>query len=257
MCMQNLQTTLKRGTPDDYALARKLSEEAIALDPEYPAPYHILALTHLVDAILGTSKSPPKSMGKAFKLAQKAVAMDDSLAPSHHILGMVYRFKRELEKAIADLDMTVATTAKTRDARVEYTVGSALPNLIRSKGKAVHKIGLVFGREESGLTNEEIRICDLVSSIPMKVPYPSLNLGQSVMLYAYIMASAHMANHSSTAPSMNEEGFRAMMDKSEKLLKELDMDTNPALYHRILERIASLGEDDIHLVHSILNRLLK
>jgi tRNA/rRNA methyltransferase len=163
----------------------------------------------------------------------------------------------DLEKAIADLDMIVATTAKTRHARVEYIVGSALPDLIRSKGKAVHKIGLVFGREESGLTNEEIRICDLVSSIPMKVTYPSLNLGQSVMLYAYIMASAHMANHSSTAPSMNEEGFRAMMDKSEKLLKELDMDTNPALYHRILERIASLGEDDIHLVHSILNRLLK
>jgi adenylate cyclase len=99
---------LARGTPEDYALARKLSEEAIALDPEYPTPYHILALTHLMEAILGTSKSPRNSIGKAFKLAQKAVAMDDSDAPSHHILGMVYRFKRELEKAIAEGERAVA-----------------------------------------------------------------------------------------------------------------------------------------------------
>jgi len=162
-----------------------------------------------------------------------------------------------LEQAISDLDLTVATTAKTRDARVEYIAGSALPDLIRSKGKAVHKIGLVFGREESGLTNEEIRMCDLVSSIPMKVPYPSLNLGQSVMLYAYIMASVDMTDQSRTHPSINEEGFRAMMDKAERLLKELEIGANPALFHRIRERLAALGEDDIHLVHSILNRLLK
>ena len=162
-----------------------------------------------------------------------------------------------LEQAIKDLDLTVATTSKRRDARVEYTQGSALPDLIRSKGKAVQKIGLVFGREESGLTNEEIRMCDMVSSIPMKSPYPSLNLGQSVMVYAYIMAHAQPGDPSGTSHSMNEEGFRAMMEKSKRLLKELEIDSNPALFHRIQERLASLGEDDIHLLHTILNRLLK
>jgi tRNA/rRNA methyltransferase len=162
-----------------------------------------------------------------------------------------------LKQAICDMDITVATTAKTRDARVEYIDGSLLPDLLRSKGQAVKRIGLVFGREESGLTNEEIRMCDMVSSIPMKVSYPSLNLGQSVMIYAYLMASATLADHPVANPSTDQEGFRAMMDKSERLLKELGIDNHPALYHRILERLASLGEDDIHLVHSILNRLLK
>ena len=56
---------LTRGTPEDYALARKLSEEAIALDPEYPAPYNILAWTHITDALLGRSKSPRNSIDKA------------------------------------------------------------------------------------------------------------------------------------------------------------------------------------------------
>jgi tRNA/rRNA methyltransferase len=162
-----------------------------------------------------------------------------------------------LKEAIADLDMTVATTAKARDARVEYFSASEVPGMIQSKGSTVNKIGLVFGREESGLTNDEIRMCDLVSTIPMKGSYPSLNLGQSVMIYAYLMASFERANSESTIHSLDQEGFRAMMDKSKKVLKELDIERNPALFNRILERLATLGEDDIHLLHSILNRYLK
>jgi tRNA/rRNA methyltransferase len=162
-----------------------------------------------------------------------------------------------LQEAIADLDMTVATTAKTRNTRVEYFSVSEVPGMIQSKGSTVNKIGLVFGREESGLTNDEIRMCDLVSSIPMKGSYPSLNLGQSVMIYAYLMASFERAKSESTSHSLDQEGFRAMMDKSKKVLKELDIERNPALFNRILERLATLGEDDIHLLHSILNRYLK
>jgi len=162
-----------------------------------------------------------------------------------------------LKEAIADLDMTVATTAKTRNTRVEYFSASEVPGMIQSKGSTVNKIGLVFGREESGLTNDEIRECDLVSSIPMKGSYPSLNLGQSVMIYAYLMASLERAESGSTSHLLDQEGFRAMMDKSKKVLKELDIERNPALHNRILERLASLGEDDIHLLHSILNRYLK
>jgi len=162
-----------------------------------------------------------------------------------------------LKQAIADLDMTVATTAKTRDVRVEYLGASEIPGMIRSKGSSVEKIGLVFGREESGLTNDEIRMCDLVSSIPMKGSYPSLNLGQSVMIYAYLMASFEWTQPEPALQALDQEGFRAMIDKSTKVLKDLDIDNNPALYNRILERLASLGEDDIHLLHSILNRYLK
>ena len=63
-----------------------------------------------------------------------------------------------LSEAIFDLDLTIATTAKTRDARVEYQSISEIPTIIRSKGVTVHNVGLVFGREASGLTNDEIRI---------------------------------------------------------------------------------------------------
>ncbi len=179
------------------------------------------------------------------------------LAPALDEILDVAQVFAGLQEAIADLDMTVATTAKTRNTRVEYFSVSEVPGMIQSKGSTVNKIGLVFGREESGLTNDEIRMCDLVSSIPMKGSYPSLNLGQSVMIYAYLMASFERAKSESTSHSLDKEGFRAMMDKSKKVLKELDIERNPALHNRILERLASLGEDDIHLLHSILNRYLK
>jgi adenylate cyclase len=96
-----------RGSYDDYILARQMCEEAIALDPEYPAPYVTLGWTHLLDAILGTSKSPRESMGRAFQLGQKALAMDDSSAWADGLLGNIYMFKRELEKAITKLERAV------------------------------------------------------------------------------------------------------------------------------------------------------
>lgn len=175
---------------------------------------------------------------------------------SEEILESAQVFGR-LKEAVADLDMTVATTAKTRDARVAYFTASEIPGLVRAKGNAVNKIGLVFGREESGLTNDEIRICDMVSSIPMKGTYPSLNLGQSVMIYAYVMASFEKTQPEPALQTLDQEGFRAMMVKSREVLEDLDIKSNPALYNRILERLASLGEDDVHLLHSILNRYLK
>jgi TolB-like protein/Flp pilus assembly protein TadD len=95
---------LARGTPEDYALTRKLSEEAIALDPEYPAAYNILAWTYM----LGAGNSPHYSIEKAFKLAQKVVAMDDSDASAHALLGNVYFRKREYEKSIAEMEKAVA-----------------------------------------------------------------------------------------------------------------------------------------------------
>lgn len=162
-----------------------------------------------------------------------------------------------LEKAIVDLDLTIATTAKVRDARLEYLNAAEIPERISAKGGTVERTGIVFGREESGLTNDEIRMCDLVSSIPMKGPYPSLNLGQSVMVYAYIMASFGWTGPESSPGSLDNKGFRAMMDKSKEVLRKLDIEKTPALYNRILERLASLEEDDIHLLHSILNRYLK
>jgi len=51
--------------------------------------------------------------------------------------------------------------------------------------EAEGKIGLVFGREDYGLYNEEIAVCDIMLKIPTSESYPSLNLSHAVMIVLY------------------------------------------------------------------------
>ncbi len=53
---------------------------------------------------------------------------------------------------------------------------------------------LVIGRESRGLSNQELRFCSLVSSIPSETPYPSLNLAQAAVIFCYEMAQAVRGN---------------------------------------------------------------
>jgi adenylate cyclase len=95
-------------TKENNALARRLAEEAIALDPEYAPPYHVLSVTHLQDIFFGTTKSPQQSMKRAFESIQKAIALDDSYALAHGFLGILYVYSRKYEEAIMEGQKGVA-----------------------------------------------------------------------------------------------------------------------------------------------------
>jgi len=55
---------------------------------------------------------------------------------------------------------------------------------------AANKIALVFGREDRGLTNRELKLCHRLITIPTAPDYPSLNLAQAVMVVAYELMMA-------------------------------------------------------------------
>ena len=90
-----------RATKQDTALARKLYEEVITLDPDYAFAYVGLAWTHMADLWFGTSKSPIESLGRAIELGQKAIALDESEAMGHASLGYFYTFARQFDKAVS------------------------------------------------------------------------------------------------------------------------------------------------------------
>jgi adenylate cyclase len=89
-------------TKEGNRLARKLAEEAIALDPKYPFGYRVLGLSHLMDLWLGLSKSPRDSLMQAIEMAKKAIALDDSNAGSHALLGYCLTMARRHDEAIAE-----------------------------------------------------------------------------------------------------------------------------------------------------------
>jgi adenylate cyclase len=99
---------LRKVTKDDNMVSRKLLEEAIALDPNFPSPYVGLAYTYMIAASRGWSDSPGSSLAKADELAQKAIALDDSLDMAHALIGRLYAVKRQFDKAISEGEKAIA-----------------------------------------------------------------------------------------------------------------------------------------------------
>jgi tRNA/rRNA methyltransferase len=94
-----------------------------------------------------------------------------------------------LAEAIADCSWTVGTTVRGGLYRQHVKTPRELaPELLKL---ATHgRIALVFGREDKGLSNEEIGICTHLIRIPVHTDYVSLNLAQAVLLCCYELYSA-------------------------------------------------------------------
>ena len=84
----------------------------------------------------------------------------------------------------SNFEMLIATTARIGS---DYNLNriAISPDTV-FLGEMPHgKIGVVFGREQHGLTNEEIALCDLVLSIPTHTNYPVLNLSHALGIILY------------------------------------------------------------------------
>jgi len=89
----------------------------------------------------------------------------------------------------------------------------------------------------------------------MKSAYPSLNLAQAVMVFTYELSKLNLTEKKSMKEPVNEMLYPAFKEKLDSLLRDLRIDRNTNLYHRILERAAIMEDDDINLALSILNRI--
>ena len=90
-----------------------------------------------------------------------------------------------LAEAVADCQLVLATTARRRSVPMpEFDPRSAVACL-RAEATAGHDVALVFGRERTGLENEELQLCHGAIRIPANPEYSSLNLAAAVQILAY------------------------------------------------------------------------
>lgn len=88
-----------------------------------------------------------------------------------------------LKEAIKGIDVVVGTTAKP-SMKVITRRAVSLREFI--SGICVDtSYGFVFGRESTGLTNEELAMCDVVLNIPSSEEYPTLNLSNAASIVFY------------------------------------------------------------------------
>jgi len=162
-----------------------------------------------------------------------------------------------LQQALSNIDFVIGTSAKKRTAHEDYLDCSQLKDIIIKKGKAINSTCIVFGREESGLTNDELKQCDIVTHIPMIAEYPSANLSQAVMIYAYILSGLVLNKKKSKKDLKNKEGFSELKRRIISILTDVGIDKNPTLQDRIMERLALINEDDMHLLYSFSNKYIE
>ncbi|MFQ5736420.1 MAG: RNA methyltransferase, partial [Thermodesulfobacteriota bacterium] len=97
------------------------------------------------------------------------------------------------------LDECVKTTgvlvgATRRMGRLRYpvlTLDEAVPRIIELA--RTNRVSILFGREDRGLLNSEIKQCDILFEIPTSGAYPSLNLSVAVMLVCHHIFTAQGA----------------------------------------------------------------
>lgn len=122
-----------------------------------------------------------------------------AMALASHADDILKRAKTGSKGALDGFDCLVGTTAllgtDSNVLRSPLLPRKAAP-LIAKKGKS---IALLFGRESSGLNNEELKQCDLLVTIPTARNYSTMNLSQAVgiVLYEIFVASGqeHVAGH--------------------------------------------------------------
>lgn len=125
-----------------------------------------------------------------------AVHADDVLASA--------KIYPELTEALEDCSLVVGTTARRGGYRSRAI--ALRPAAAELVALAVsNKVAVVFGREDRGLTNRELKLCHRLITIPTAPEYPSLNLAQAVMVVAYELMMAaisgagaparHLATH--------------------------------------------------------------
>ena len=94
-----------------------------------------------------------------------------------------------LEEAIFDCELVIGTSARGR--KVPWPIlnpKDAAEEVSRSSSH--HNIAIIFGREDRGLTNEELGLCNLHVNIPTDPDYSSLNLAQAVQILVYEIRQA-------------------------------------------------------------------
>jgi tRNA (cytidine32/uridine32-2'-O)-methyltransferase len=150
-----------------------------------------------------------------------------------------------LEEAVADCGLVVGTSARGR--RIPWPLVN--PRVCAEKvypELSQHPVALVFGREDRGLTNEELQTCHLHVNIPASEDYTSLNLGMAVQVITYELQMRHLADDLRTDEMEEWDTRFARVDEVERLFTHLeetliDMEfLNPAAPKQLMTRLRRL-----------------
>jgi TrmH family RNA methyltransferase len=152
-------------------------------------------------------------------------------------------FTPALFDAIRDAHVTIATTSLRARTMAPGMTPFDVADLFASLAED-QTMALVFGREDSGLTREEVMACQRTASIPTNPEFPVMNLAQAVGAFCFALSQVRRA------PRERELATAAMVERLHErvqaLLVEVGFlhDNNPDRIYDDLRSIAARADLD-------------
>ncbi len=164
-----------------------------------------------------------------------------------------------LREAVSDMGCVVGTTSRRGKERSPLlTPAVLLKRIIPLSAK--NSIGIVFGSEKEGLTNEELSLCNLYVRIPCSEAFPSLNLAQAVMVLCYELFQSSVTVRKDPVRLAEAEQLERMFEHMERtLLKSGFLDAkNPKRIMGALRRLlgrSEMEEREVQILEGIWSKM--
>ena len=170
-----------------------------------------------------------------------ASGAEDVIARAHFVPALHF--------ALADAQMTVATTS-ARGRKIPVDLSPF--DLARIVLGADDVLALVFGREDRGLTREEVVQCQRTASIPTNPDSPTMNLAQAVCIFCFALSLRPAEAVPHTRP--DAASVERLHERAEALLLEVGFlhGNNPDRIYADLRAIAGRADLDAREVTIIL-----
>jgi len=164
-----------------------------------------------------------------------------------------------LREAMSEMGCLVGTTSRGgKERHTDLTPKALAKRLIPLSKKNL--IGLAFGSEKEGLTNEELSLCHLYARIPSMESFPSLNLAQAVMVVCYELFQASMEIPKQFVQLTKAEQLERMFENMEKTLIQIGFleSKHPKRIMRVLRRLfgrSQMDEREVQILRGIWSQM--
>jgi len=129
----------------------------------------------------------------------------------------------KIEDAIFDCDLVLASCGRIEVSKDSFFESSENIFNWTSSFKKINNLGILFGREDSGLTNNELLLANKTFNIPTSITNPSLNLSHAVSIVLYELNKSSKRNFKSEFEVFNLASSKQIHDSfleiEEMLLK--------------------------------------
>ena len=171
-----------------------------------------------------------------------------------------------IREAVADLSYVVATTARPREMVKEILTPKGAATALRQKVSEGASCGILFGCERTGLTSDDLPLCDAIATVPLNPAFSSLNLAQCVLIMAYewFAAGAGVPDtelHTGKSEIAGKEQLFALFDRLEGELDEAGFFTSaeqkPSMQRNLRNMLqrAELTEQEVRTLQGMISAL--